>query len=49
MLKNLISVRKLKHTLVKQAAMGFLYAGKPFGTVDQFCWRMHKVLLDKIK
>ena len=49
MLKNPISVTKLKHTLLKQAAMGFLYAGKPFATIDQWCWRMHKQLLDSIK
>lgn len=49
MLKNPINVTEIKRTLVKQAAMGFLYAGKPFGTVDQFCWRMHKILLDKTK
>ena len=46
MLKNPINATELKRTLAKQFAMGFLYMGKPFGTIDQWCWRMHKKLLD---
>jgi len=46
MLKNPINATNLKRILVKQAAMGFLYMGKPFSAIDQMCWRMHKKLLD---
>jgi len=46
MLKIQINATSLKRILVRQAAMGFLYMGKPFGTIDQMCWRMHKKLLD---
>lgn len=45
-LKNLISVTKLKRTLVKYLAWGLLYMGKPFTCVGNWFWKLHCTVLD---
>jgi len=45
-LKNLISVTKLKRISVKYLVWGLLYMGKPFTSIGNWFWKLHRIVLD---
>lgn len=45
-LKNLISVTKLKRTLVRYLGWGLLNMGKPFTRIGNWFWKLHCTVLD---
>ena len=45
-LKNLISVTKLKRTLVRYLGWGLLNMGKPFTRIGNWFWKKHRTVLN---
>ena len=45
-LKNLISVTKLKRTLVRYLGLALLNTGKPFTRIGNWFWKKHRTVLN---